>query len=125
LYQAKIDIDVWDETRIGSDEIKLPDALAYARVAVLLVTADYLASDIIMQAQLPLVLDAAKQGELRVVWIAITPTRWSTTPLANFQAANDPTQPLNHMKDWERDRELARITGMIAQTVGERPPYSV
>jgi hypothetical protein len=122
MSQANYDVVVWDGRPLGIEEKPLSDTISYARVAVLLVTAEYLASDIIMQMQLPLVMEAAKRGELFVVWIAITPTRWSTTPLANFQAFNNPDKPLNHLNDLERDRELARITDMIAQAVAEQPP---
>lgn len=62
-------IDLWADTRIkaGEDWIKQIDpALAKARVAVLLVSADFLASDFIVSKELPTLLQKAKRRECSV-----------------------------------------------------------
>jgi hypothetical protein len=122
LNQSKHDIDVWEDMLIGNDETKPFDAILYCRVAVLLVSADYLASDIVMQKQLPLLLEAANRSELRVVWIAVSACPWSNTPLGMFYAANNPDKPLDLVPTEERDRELAQIVNIIAREVSRPQP---
>jgi hypothetical protein len=117
-------MDVWEDTLIGNDEENTFDTILYPPVAVLLVSAHYLASDILRHKQLPLVGEAAERGELRVVWIAVGACPWESTPLAEIQPANDPNKPLDRLSRPEQDRELARIAKMISDAVGGPQPAS-
>jgi hypothetical protein len=119
--QSRFIFDVWDDTRVASDEKRISEGISYARVAVLLVSANYLASDIIMHKQLPLVLEAANRGELRVVWVPISASLWSSTPLAKFQAAIDPSTPFESLEAGEQRIRLAQILTMIGEPGGQQP----
>src|SRR4051794_40318376 len=55
-------LDLWDDSRInaGADwRAEITNALSRARVAILLVSADFLASDFIIHEELPPLLDGA------------------------------------------------------------------
>lgn len=108
----KRSITVWDDTKIGvgqkwKDEISA--ALGRAKVAVLLVTRSFLASEFIANEEMPHLLELAKQAGLTVVWIAVGDSLYEETEITEYQAANDPANPLNSLSEAEVDRELVRI----------------
>jgi hypothetical protein len=93
---------------------RLDQELKAARVAVLLVSSDFLASEFIAKYELPQILDRNKSGAVTVFWIAIRPSLYEHTPLANIQSANDPSKPLSSLKSSDRELEIAKIVQKIA-----------
>jgi hypothetical protein len=97
----------WSDQQIvaGSQwfgEIKA--ALAQTKVAVLLVTPDFLASDFIHEHELGPLLKEAEQGGVKILWVPVRDSAYRRTPLKNYQAVLDPAQPLANMTQAERDR---------------------
>jgi len=112
-------LDLWDDTKItpGSDwAAEIDQAIDKARVAVLLVSPDFLASDFIARVELPAILRRAGR-DLTIIWIPIRPSAYDATPLKSFQAAHDPHRPLAGLPRFKQDEALVAISKSIASAV--------
>lgn len=109
-------VDLWDDSQIkpGAEwQSEIDEALGRADVAVLLVSASFLASSFISGIELPTILHRWKAGQLAVVWVAVSPALYELTPLSEIQAANDPGRPLSELSGSKIDAELVRIARLI------------
>jgi hypothetical protein len=97
-------------------------AIEAARIAILLVSADYLASEFIMKNELPPLLKAAEQRGCHILPIIAGHCRFLRTPtLAEFQAVNLPTRPLNAMNASEREALFLRVSDTIEDILRRGP----
>lgn len=116
-------IEPWDDTRIAAgkkwrDEIKR--CLDDARVAVLLISADFLASDFIVNDELPPLLAAENEDGLVILPFILSPSRFSRTPnLEQFQAVNDPARPLVKLSLGEQEEAWVKLTEEIEKAFEE------
>jgi hypothetical protein len=114
-------IDLFADTylRAGDkwrDEIKA--ALQRARVAILLVSADFLASDFIVNDELPPLLQRAEKMGTRIVPIILKPCRFvRDRSLRDFQAVNDPALPLVNMADGRQEETYDRVAQLVEDLV--------
>lgn len=109
-------IAIWDDSQIQPganwrDEIKA--ALTSAKIAVLLVSAHFLASDFIAEEELPPLLETAQQEGLRILWIYLSACLYQYASIADFQAAHDLSQPLECLSEADQQATLARISEKI------------
>ena len=118
--ERKGNLRSWDDTRIkpGSkwiDEIK--DALARTKVAVLLVSQDFLASDFITDQELSHFLKASEKEGLTILWVLLSASTWQESPLTDFQAATDPSKPLDSMPPAKLKVELVNLARQIREAL--------
>jgi hypothetical protein len=92
---------------------EIQKALEQAQAAVLLVSPEFIASDFIHENELPPLLAAAKSDELTILWVPISYSSYTETPIAEYQAASDPSQPLKSMTPAEQDRIWVEICAKL------------
>jgi hypothetical protein len=112
-------IDVWDDTRIqpGQDwREEIQKALDDARLAILLVSQDFLTSEFISNDELPKLLDSAKNKGVEILWIAVSSCTVDDTPIARYQAVHK-EPPLDLLSDPEKKEKLLRIYEKIKSVV--------
>jgi hypothetical protein len=113
-------ISTWTDTQIkpGSRwRSEIETALQSASVAVLLVSADFLASDFITENELPVLLKKAGTKELTIFWVAVSPSSFKLTEINNYQAANDPSQPLTSLTVAAQEGVLVSVCEKIMEHV--------
>ncbi|MPZ77705.1 MAG: TIR domain-containing protein [Deltaproteobacteria bacterium] len=116
----KNSIAMWDDTQIKPgkkwrDEIT--KALASAKVAVLLVSPEFLASEFIADHELPPLLKAAEQDGLTILWVYLSACLYKETELGAFQAAYDVGRPLDSLSTAEQNAALVSICQHIKKAI--------
>ncbi len=114
-------IDVWADTQIKTGdnwEKEIEGALTKSSIAILLISADFLASDFIVDNELPPLLSKAEVKGTRILPVIISPCRFSREPtLSSFQAANPPNEPLSSMNDDKREVIYDQLASDIESTL--------
>lgn len=121
-------LSVWDDTKIKAGDVwrhEIKQALASAKVAVLLVSMNFLESDFIDKHELPPLLEAEQNEGLRILLVVVGHSLFEETELARYQAVNDASRPLASMPAARREKEIVRICKEIkaaaVPTKGGRP----
>ncbi|MFS0516698.1 COR domain-containing protein [Nostoc sp. UIC 10607] len=107
---------VWDDTKIQAGakwREAIENALVAAKVAVLLVSPDFLASDFIADNELPPLLDAAEAEGLTIIWIPLSFSSYDETEIEKYQSAHPPNQPLDSLNPAQENKALVDICKKI------------
>lgn len=100
-------IDPWADTQlVAGDKWKasIEASLKKARAAILLISADFLASDFIVNNELPPLLKKADDSGTLVIPVVLKPCRFSReTSLSIFQSINSPEEPISGFDEHERE----------------------
>jgi tetratricopeptide (TPR) repeat protein len=111
-------IEEWSELQIlpGSDRAQAIDqALHSAHLILLLISADFLASDICYHEDMQLALERHKRGEARVIPIIVRPCDWQSSLFAHLQYLPRDGQPIT---TWTHpDEAFVDIVAGIRQVV--------
>lgn len=114
-------IDLWVDTRIRPGDRwkkEIEKALARATVAVLLVSADFLASDFITDNELPPLLRNAEEKGTRIIPLILKPCRFTRDKdLRHFQAINDPQNSFVVISEGEQETLYDALATEIEKTL--------
>lgn len=133
LFVQEQQISYWDDTNIKPGEKwfeEIAEALASAKVAVLLVSKTFLTSKFISEHETPAIRAALQSGELTIFWIPLSFSGYTKTWLVDHQAAHNPDEPLAKLAKvtpWEVDKVLLGICEKIDRVLNDgaeeiRPP---
>jgi hypothetical protein len=109
-------ITCWEDTQIAAGEdwrAVIRTELSAARVAILLISADFLASEFIANEELPSLLRAAEEDGAVILPLIVSPSSFADSRLARFQAINSPDDPLIGMKKPQREDTLVRLAAAV------------
>jgi ATP-dependent Clp protease ATP-binding subunit ClpX len=117
-------VDVWFDGDIKPsanwrEEVR--KALESTRVAVLLVSPNFLASDFVIREELPYFLRMADKGGVKILWILLGDCLFEETELSDYQAAHDIAKPLDTLDPGSRRAVWAKIARVIRSTADTAP----
>ena len=101
------DIVIWDDTRIkaGTKWKEEKEAINNAKVAVLLISADFMASDSISSNELPPILSNAKNKGTAIFPVILSASMFSEDEnLGQYQDANKTSRPLNMLSRAQQEK---------------------
>ncbi len=116
-------LSLWADTEIKAGanwKMEIKSALASARVAVLLVSADFLDSDFIVEEELPPLFRAADEEGVTILWVYLSPCHYGETPIAEYQATHSLAQSLLELSFPKQQRALLEISSQIKEAF-DRP----
>lgn len=113
---------IWSDQDIESGAFwreEINRALAEAKVAILLVSVDYLASDFIHKVELPAFLQASLEDGLRILWIRLDYCRVDQSPIWAYQAAHDDPGrlPLISLSKAKQNQALSEFSKRIDEAM--------
>lgn len=110
-------IDVWDDTQIKAGEKwkdEIENALNNCSVAILLISADFMASDFIVDNELPPLLEAAEKEGKTIIPVIVKPCRFTSDKnLSKYQSINDPEYPLSGLRAHRREKIYVAVADRI------------
>ena len=122
--QLERSVEFWDDTRlkVGDDwRAEIDQAIRASRAFILLVSANFLASDFITSVELPAMIAKAKaeSAHVKMYPILVSTCAFKTTELGKIQAANTPSTPLDMLNVPKRKRVLAQFVEQLRAEIAD------
>ena len=110
-------IQLWSDTLIQSGEKwkeRIAKALDKSAIAILLISADFLASDFSINDELQPLLKIAEQTGTIIIPVILKACRFLREhSISQFKAINDPVNPLCKLNEWEQENIYERLSQRI------------
>lgn len=110
-------VELWDDTQIIAGEqwkAAIESALNRAAIAVLLISADFLASEFIINNELQPLLAAAKDGGTTILPVILSPCGFTRDrELSRFQAINNPNESLLSLDEIQQEALWVKLVDRI------------
>jgi len=114
--EREFETDIWDDTRIkpGSHWKKeIVAAFDQAKVAILLISADFIASDFIQSYELPSLLEKSGEDGVVIIPVILSPSRFERTRLSDYEAVNKPENPISAMSQNDQEKTFDSVAEII------------
>jgi hypothetical protein len=73
---------------------------------------------IVRKVELPVLVERARTGRTRLLWVLLSECDWQATELRDLQAALDPRQPLARMSPADAQVALVDLRSRVAPRAG-------
>jgi hypothetical protein len=115
-------LPVWDDTKIpaGADfEREIREHVSRARIMIMLVSPDYVSPNCgAAELEIKPALEAAKKGDVNVLWIPVRPSDVFQHPIGKLLAAHDPARPLEALDPAAQQKALTGVCERIYGVLG-------
>jgi adenylate cyclase len=121
-YLRSGSVSAWSDTQIQPGkqwQKEIQKALASAKIAILLVSPHFLDSEFIAANELPPLLAAAESGGVKILWIPLSASSYDETGIGSYQAALDPSTPLDDLTAAEQNQAFVRLCKQIKAAMKE------
>ncbi|MBP2831935.1 toll/interleukin-1 receptor domain-containing protein [Aquimarina sp. U1-2] len=112
---------IWEDSKIetGADwRVEINKAINTTKVAILLVSANFISSDFIANEELPALLSAARDEGAHIFPIIVSHCMFhDIEAISKFQAINSPSEPLIIMNEGQRDALYVKVTQEIKRVL--------
>jgi formylglycine-generating enzyme required for sulfatase activity len=125
LRDSRQELKLWDDSQIEPGakwRQTIETALQQARVALLLVSDAFLASEFVMNEEVPKLLAAAEAEGVRILWVSLSPCLVEHTPIHAYQAVLPLDHYLEELSPPQQQRALKRIAEAIRDALREPEP---
>lgn len=110
-------IKFWSDRNLkaGEWEPQIESAMKEAVAALLLVSPNFLASDFIVEKELPYLMEAHEKRELMIFWMLLEPCDYKRFPeIMRFQAMTTGNlEPMSKLREWQWKEIMVHGCGMI------------
>lgn len=121
LENLGITVNLWDDTQIKPGmkwRNEIEDALSETKVAILLISTDFLASSFIRDNELPPLLKAAEIDGATILPIIIKPSLYENHPhLSEFQSVNKPSEPLSSLTESKQEETFVVLAKRVIELI--------
>lgn len=121
-FEMNGSLDVWEDTKIKAGEKweeKIKTTLDESVLAILLISADFLASDFIVNNELPPILENIESKGTQIIPLIVCPCRFIKHPiLSKFQAINNPEVPLIKLSKPDREDIYVKLANRVEEALG-------
>ena len=110
--ERDMSVEIWDDSRIKPGAKwrgAIEEVLNRADAAILIISADFLASDFVMNDEVPILLQNAESNGTVIMPLIIAPSLFGQSVLNCFQAINSPENALSKLAPHKRDEILVRL----------------
>ncbi|MEL6535134.1 MAG: TIR domain-containing protein [Bacteroidota bacterium] len=117
-------LTTWDDTVIASGSVwrnEINRFIKECRVAVFLVSSSFLSSRFILEQELPPLLDRANRANMEILTVVVDVSIYERTPIAEYQAINDPSQPLKTLEKLDRQQVYVDLAERIMDALDLGP----
>jgi hypothetical protein len=116
-------VEFWDDSHIKPGqkwETEIKSAISRAKVALLLISADFFNSDFITTKEIPPLLELASQDGATILFLVLKPCMIEEYPqLLQYQGLNAPSRPFIRMDEADKEELCVNLVRQIRDTLAQ------